>query len=104
MRRALDRVLPNSAYPGWVAAGIGYMAGFLVDRMPERVALSLALLPLAGGLALLATVPVWGPSPIVYGALLAGPGDEFQRVLLPFAGLAVTAAVAVLFLGPPRQL
>lgn len=143
------------AMAGFGAAAVlaTYMAGILVDRMPERVALSIALLPLAAGLGLLATVPEWGPAPIVYGALLggsagalkiagalvwpayygprhvgaikgavttirnaataagpplaallAGPGDAFQRVLLPFAGLALAAAVAVLFLGPPRQL
>lgn len=130
-----------------------YLAGFLVERVPERVALSIALLPLGAGLALLALVPGWGPAPLVYGsllgvsagslkiagalvwpayygprhvgaisgavttirnaataagpplaALLAGPGDHFQHVLLPFAATAGVAAAVVLFLNPPERL
>lgn len=137
-----------------VAAVIAtYMAGFLVERIAERVAISIALVPLAGGLLLLAAVPDWGPAPVAYGAMLggsagalkiagalvwpayygprhvgaikgavttirnaataagpplaawlAGPGDQFERVLLPFAAVALIAAAAVLFLGPPRAL
>ncbi|MEX0892998.1 MAG: MFS transporter, partial [Gemmatimonadota bacterium] len=135
---------------GTVAVVTTYLAGFLVERMPERVAISLALLPLAGGLLLLAFVPGWGPAPFVYGgllggsagalkiagalvwpayygprhvgaikgavttirngataagpplaALLAGPGDRFEDVLMPFAAVTLAAAAAVLFLGPP---
>lgn len=137
-----------------IAAVVGtYLAGFLVERVRERVAISIALVPLAGGLLLLAAAPDWGPAPVAYGtllggsagalkiagalvwpayygprhvgaikgavttirnaataagpplaALLAGPGDQFERVLLPFAAVALIAAVAVVFLGPPRAL
>lgn len=137
-----------------VAAVIGtYLAGYLVERIPERIALSVSLLPLAGGLVLLAAVPGWGPAPIAYGALLggsagalkiagalvwpayygprhvgaikgavttirnaataagpplaallAGPSDDFARVLIPFAAATVLAAGWVLLLGPPGRL
>lgn len=137
-----------------VAAVIAtYMAGFLVERVTERVAISIALVPLGGGLVLLAVAPGWGPAPVAYGALLggsagalkiagalvwpayygprhvgaikgavttirnaataagppvaallAGPGDQFERVLLPFAAVALIASIVVLFLGPPRGL
>lgn len=138
---------------GVAAVVATYMAGFLVERMAERVAISIALIPLAGGLVLLAAVPEWGPAPVAYGALLggsagalkiagalvwpayygpghvgaikgavttirnaataagpplaallAGPGDHFERVLLPFAAVSLIAAAVVLFLGPPRAL
>lgn len=137
-----------------VAAVLGtYMAGFLVERVTERVAISLALIPLGAGLLLLAAASNWAPAPVAYGALLggsagalkiagalvwpayygplhvgaikgavttfrnagtaagpplaallAGPGDQFERVLLPFAAVALLASIAVLFLGPPRSL
>ncbi len=138
---------------GIAAVLVTYFAGFLVERVPERVALSLALLPLGCGMTLLAVAPGWGPAPLAYGALLgasaggvkiagsmvwpayygprhvgaikgtvttvlnaataagppiaallAGPGDQFQRVLLPFAVVVAVAAVAVLFLVPPGGL
>lgn len=37
-------------------------------------------------------------------ALLAGPGDAFDRVLLPFAAIAMVGAAIVLFLRPPPPL
>lgn len=137
-----------------VAAVAGtYLAGFMVERVSDRAGISIALLPLAAGLVLLALVPQWGPVPFVYGALLgssagalkiagtlvwpayygpahvgsikgtvamirnaataagpplaallAGPGDEFQRILLPFAAAAAVGALVVLLMGPPRSL
>lgn len=135
-----------------IAAVVGtYLAGYLVERIAERVAISLALLPLAAGLVILAAAPDWGPAPVAYGALLggsagalkiagalvwpayygprhigaikgavatirnaataagpplaallAGPADRFEQVLLPFAAATAVAAVVVLFLMPPR--
>lgn len=137
---------------GVAAVVTTYAAGFLVDRVAERVAISIGLLPLAGGLLLLAIAPEWGPAPLAYGALLggsagalkiagslvwpayygprhvgaikgavstvrnaataagpplaallAGPAEHFERVLLPFAGVAFVAALLVLWLGPPER-
>ncbi|HUG40359.1 MAG TPA: MFS transporter [Longimicrobiales bacterium] len=136
-----------------IAAVVGtYLAGFLVERVAERIAISIALLPLGAGLVTLWSVPEWGPAPVVYGALiggsagalkiagalvwpayygprhigaikgavttirnaataagpplaalLAGPTDNFEQVLLPFAATAVVASGAVLFLVPPGR-
>lgn len=37
-------------------------------------------------------------------ALLTGAGDRFERVLIPFAAVAIVAAGAVLLLTPPPPL
>jgi predicted MFS family arabinose efflux permease len=58
-----------------IAAVAGtYLAGFMAERVSERLGISIALLPLAAGLVLLALVPQWGPVPFVYGALLRRVG------------------------------